>query len=191
MATTSVYETTMMDKLTMIPNAGWVLSSAVFRLITAPLIGGPRARTVFKDVIFAALRTLLSNVTPGQEMWLNTTTEAAYLDLAKQAKFQPESDELPSGIKAHWLGPKSARKTILFFHGGGYVLGASPGHLNWLNDLQRDLSRDHSVNIVLPIYTLAPEGQYPEQMKQGLECLNWLLNDMKKNPSDVRETRTR
>ena len=175
-----------MDKLTLIPNTGRVLSSAVYRLVTAPLAAGPKASTVFKDAIFAAIRTHVSNVTPGQEKWLNTTTKAAYLDLAKQAKFQPETDVLANGIEAHWLGAKSAKKTILYFHGGGYVLGATVGHLAWLHDLQRDLSTDHDVNIVLPSYTLAPEGQYPVQMQQGVECLNWLLNDLKKSPSDVR-----
>ncbi|KAK5136551.1 hypothetical protein LTR08_002895 [Meristemomyces frigidus] len=186
MAATRARETTVMDKLTMIPGTGLTLSSAVYRLVTAPFTSGPRANTVFKDAIFAALRTHLSNVTPGQEKWLNTTTESSYSHLAKQEKFQPDTDVLPSGMKAHWLGSKSAKKTILFFHGGGYVLGATAGHFKWLHDLQMDLSKDCSVNIVLPGYTLAPEAQYPVQMKQGVECLKWLLDDLGKKPSDVR-----
>ena len=186
MAAPPAHEVTVMDKLTLIPNTGWTLSSAVYRLVTAPLTGGPKASTVFKDTIFAALRTHLSNITPGQEKWLNTTTKAAYLDLAKQANIQPETDVLPSGIEAYWLGPKTAKKIILYYHGGGYVLGATAGHLNWLHDLQRDLSKEHSVSIVLPSYTLAPDGQYPVQMQQGVECLHWLLKDLKKSPSDVR-----
>lgn len=187
MASTSVPELAWMGKLMLFPHTGRVLLSVLSRLITAPLTNGGKAKTFFKDIVFAALRTNLTYITPSQEQYLNATTESVYLDFAKKANFQPDTDVLPSGLKAHWLGPKTAEKIILYFHGGGYVLAAGPGHFQWPFDLQNDLSKDKTVSVVLPSYTLAPHAHYPEQMKQGVETLNWLLNDLKKRPSDVRD----
>ncbi|KAK5124601.1 hypothetical protein LTR85_001314 [Meristemomyces frigidus] len=185
MASTRIPELAFMGKLMLIPHTGRVLFSVISRLLTAPFTSGAKANTFLKDLIFAALRANLSYVTASQEQWLNGTTESIYLDFAKEAQFQPDTDVLPSGLKAHWLGTKSAEKVILYFHGGGYVLAAMPGHFQWLFDLQNDLSKDHAVSTVVPSYTLAPHAHYPEQMKQGVQSLNWLLNDLKKKPSDI------
>ncbi|KAK4539772.1 hypothetical protein LTR36_010360 [Oleoguttula mirabilis] len=186
MASTAVPpELTFTGKVMLIPHTGRLISSVISRIFTAPFTSGAKANTYLKDIVFAALRTHLAYLTPAQEQWLNGNTEAVYLDLTKHAKFQPDTDVLPSGLKVHWLGTKTAKKVIVYFHGGGYVLAAGPGHLQWLFDLQNDLSKDHSVSAIVPSYTLAPHAQYPEQLKQGVECLNWLLNDLKKKPSDI------
>ena len=178
-------ELSLAGKLMFIPNVGRILLAVATRLITSPFNSGPKANTFFKDIVFAALRKNLSIITPEQEQWVNPTTESVYLDFTKKAKFQPDTDVLPSGQKAHWLGAKSAQKIILYFHGGGYVLAASSGHFEWLFELQQEMGKEHSVSAVLPSYTLAPRGQYPEQMKQGVECLDWLINTVGKKSSDV------
>lgn len=188
----AIPQATTLDKLMMIPKTGQVLLAAFLRLLTAPLTGGPKASTTFKDFVFAALRANFNTINAAQEQWVNTTTASNYLDFAKKTHFEPVSDTLASGLKCYWFGPKKAEKVVLYFHGGGYVLGASPGHLKWLFDLQRDLSSaagkkgGSSVSVVMPAYTLAPEGQYPLQMQQGVESLKWLLTDLGKKPSDVR-----
>lgn len=174
------------DKLMIIPNLSRALLSALIRSITAPLLGGPRANTYFKDVIFAALRTNLSITSAATEQWMNPSTEAGYLQLAKEKSFQPETTVLDSGLKLHWIGPKTAKKVLLYFHGGGYVLSCSPGHYNWLFDLQQALSKDSSVSVVLVGYTLAPHGQYPKQLQEAADSLQWLLETQKYEPSDVR-----
>jgi acetyl esterase/lipase len=67
---------------------------------------------------------------------------------------------------------------------GGYSLSSSPAHWEWLNDLQKELSKSISFSVVVPAYTLAPEGQYPLQLKQAVETLERLLKQGKK-PGDV------
>ena len=67
---------------------------------------------------------------------------------------------------------------------GGYSLSCSPGHWIWLSDLQKELSKSSSFSVVVPVYTLAPKGQYPLQLKQAAETLAWLLKQGKK-PGDV------
>ena len=178
-------EVTLTDKLMIVPIGARAIASALIRLITRPISGGAKANTYFKDVVFAALRTNLSLISVGTEQWINPSTESTYLDFAKKQGFQPDTDVLDSGLKVHWLGPKTAEKVLLFFHGGGYVLSCSPGHFAWLFDLQNELSKSHSISVVVPAYTLAPHGQYPTQLKQAAESLQWLLETQKKKPSDV------
>ncbi|OJK02611.1 hypothetical protein ASPACDRAFT_57615 [Aspergillus aculeatus ATCC 16872] len=50
-----------------------------------------------------------------------------------------------------WLGHKKSDKVILFFHGGGYVLPLSDGHLDWMAHVRKsclEASLDVSVCIV-------------------------------------------
>ena len=186
-----VQEVTTVDKLMIVPHITRVLTSAVFRLLTAPFVGGPKANTLFKDVIFAALRTHLTIISPGTEQWINPTTEATYLEVAKKEKFQPDTTVLDSGLKLHWLGSKSADKILLYFHGGGYVGAANPGQFQWAYEVQNEVTKSHSLSVVFLAYTLAPHGQYPKQLQQAAEALDWLLTTQKKKPSDVRRQPSR
>lgn len=108
---------TLVDKLMIVPVSARAIASALYRAVTRPLSGGPKANTYFKDVVFAALRTNLALSTPGLEQWMNPSTESTYLEFAKKQNFQPDTTVLESGLKLHWLGPKSAEKVILYFHG--------------------------------------------------------------------------
>lgn len=168
-----------------IPNLSRTLFAAISRALTGPILGGPRANTYFKDVVFAALRKNLSITSAETEQWMNPSTDVGYLQLAKAKGFQPETTVLERGLKLHWIGPKTAKKVLLYFHGGGYVLSCSPGHYNWLFDLQQTLSKDSDVSVVLVAYTLAPHGQYPRQLDEAAESLQWLLETQNYKPSDA------
>ncbi|KAF7185054.1 Esterase [Pseudocercospora fuligena] len=177
---------TLGDKLLIVPLLVKVIGSALFRCVSLPFIS-KKANKPFKDVAFAALRSNLAGVNAAQEQWMNAaqSTDQTYLDIAKKAKFQPDTDVLDSGLKVHWLGPKSAEKIILYFHGGGYVLSCSPGHITWLYELQQDLSKKTNVAVVLVSYTLAPKGQYPLNIKQAAESLQFLLTKQGKKASNI------
>jgi hypothetical protein len=58
-------------------------------------------------------------------------------------------------------------------------------HLDWLLELQTELLKTKSVAIAAVSYTCAPEGQYPLQLRQGVESLLWLLKTPGRNPEDV------
>lgn len=66
---------------------------------------------------------------------MQPTTDESYLIACKKLNLKPESEILPDGTTAHWLGPKTASKIIVNFHGGGYVLTAAPEmfEVSWLN----------------------------------------------------------
>ncbi|KAL1297270.1 hypothetical protein AAFC00_004829 [Neodothiora populina] len=176
---------TLFDKLDLFSVLLKTTVVALTRLLSAPVRSGSRPTGLFKDVVYAALRYQMSNVTLTQEKWMNPDTQANYLDLAKQRNFQPDTLLLSSGCKAHWLGDKTAEKTIVYFHGGGYVLPCSPGHFRWLLDLSKDLAMSTSISSVVLHYTCAPEGQYPTQLRQAVELLDHLINKEGRRPSNI------
>ena len=108
---------TLTDKLMLLPISARAIAAAIARLITHPFVGGPKANTYFKDVVFAALRVNLSLMSPATEQYMDPGTEATYLEFAKKQGFQPETTVLGSGLKLHWLGPKSAEKVLIYLHG--------------------------------------------------------------------------
>ncbi|KAM3415344.1 hypothetical protein BST61_g8873 [Cercospora zeina] len=173
------------DKVLVVPLVARVLAAAAFRALTLPITKTAKANKTFKDIVFAALRANLANVSVAQEQWLNATTESSYLEFAQKANLQPDTDVLPSGLKLHWLGPKSTSKTILYFHGGGYALACTSGHFEWLLALQTELSKTTSVSIAVAAYTLTPQGQYPVQLRQAAESLEWLISSVGKKAQDI------
>lgn len=78
------------------------------------------------------------------------------------------------GIPALWLRPRRLEagdsRTILYFHGGGYVAGSSSTH----RDLAARISRACGVRVLLVDYRLAPEHPYPAAFEDGLRSFRWL-----------------
>ena len=175
----------LMDKLSLLPHVFVGLYMGFLRLATRPFTNDVKPPTAFKDFVYAVFRHILSNVTIPQEKWLAPSTEITYQKYAQDNNFPPDTSILPSGLKVHWIGNRSANKVFLYFHGGGYVNAISPAHLEWLQELQADLSKTKPVAMAIVGYTCAPEGQYPLQLKQGVESLNWLLTEEGKKPEDV------
>lgn len=135
--------------------------------------------------MYKVFRYQLAALNIPQTNYLFPSTETNYLALAKDKKFEPDTIVLPSGTKAHWFGNKSADKIILYLHGGGYVMGCGEGHNKWLFEVTDDLSKKHSLSSILLQYTCAPDGQYPDQLRQAVELLDHLINKAGRNPRDI------
>lgn len=105
---------TVVDKLMVVPNLLVSLAAAVAHVVSLPFTGAPRANTLLKDFLFAVLRTNFALTSVATEQWMNIPTEKNYLEFAKKQDFQPDTDVLSSGVKLHWLGPKTAQKVILY-----------------------------------------------------------------------------
>ena len=70
--------------------------------------------------------------------------------------------------------------------GGGFVLAASTGHFNFINNLLKGLnSNGHDVAVFFLAYTLAPTAAYPTQLRQAVEALRYILSDSSRSPSSV------
>ncbi|GAA2213619.1 hypothetical protein GCM10009850_090820 [Nonomuraea monospora] len=66
------------------------------------------------------------------------------------------------------------RGVILYFHGGGWVLGA----LDEFDTLGRKLAARTGCTVVLPDYRLAPEHRYPVAARDAYTALRWVADRM-------------
>ncbi|KAF1999871.1 alpha/beta-hydrolase [Amniculicola lignicola CBS 123094] len=160
--------------------------AASVRLWTSPFKGSKGAHTYFKDVMFSMIRTQLGSLNLAQDRYLNPLTTPTYLKYCKDNGITPDSITLPSGVQAHWLGDRSAKKTILYFHGGGYVLPMGPGHLAVLQDIRKTLEAAGSpTSILILAYSLAPERTYPTQLREAVELLRHMTETEGRDPSTL------
>ncbi|MFZ7091564.1 alpha/beta hydrolase [Primorskyibacter sp. 2E233] len=71
--------------------------------------------------------------------------------------------ERPGGL--HWIGagPAQRGKVILYFHGGGYIVGSPKTHQQML----ARLSRLAGVEVCAPSYRLAPDNAFPAAIEDA------------------------
>jgi len=80
------------------------------------------------------------------------------------------------GLSAEWVRargvPVGDARTILYFHGGGYIAGSCATH----RDLAARISAAGGVRVLVVDYRLAPEHKYPAALEDGLRSYRWLRN---------------
>lgn len=64
------------------------------------------------------------------------------------------------------------RRAILYFHGGGYIMGSPNTH----RSLAGEISRAARAAVLLVDYRLAPEHPFPAAVEDGVASLRWLLD---------------
>ncbi len=72
-----------------------------------------------------------------------------------------------------WRGrgaPRSGARTLLYLHGGGWVVGSPASHAN----VCRRLADAGDAIVVSPDYRLAPEHRFPAALDDALACLRQL-----------------
>lgn len=87
-----------------------------------------------------------------------------------------------SGISCEWISLEGsfgsaqdrsdAGRVLLYFHGGGYVLGGLDGH----RDLAWRLAEASGLKVLLVDYRLAPENPFPAAVEDATACYRWLLD---------------
>jgi acetyl esterase/lipase len=77
------------------------------------------------------------------------------------------------GVKAEWITAPGAAadRAILYFHGGGYVLGSIHSH----RDMCERLSRAAQARVLALDYRLAPEHPFPAPVEDATAAYRWLL----------------
>lgn len=73
-------------------------------------------------------------------------------------------------------GPEQARPALLWFHGGGFVLGDALDSLPFLDAVAQQTG---AIGISLQ-YRLAPEATFPAPIEEGLAALNWIVTHAEK-----------
>ena len=77
------------------------------------------------------------------------------------------------GVSAEWISAPGAAfdRTVLYLHGGGYVVGSIKTH----RDLMGRVSRAAKVRVLGLDYRLAPEHPFPAAVDDSLAAYRWML----------------
>jgi len=159
------------------------VSNGLQTTFTALFRGSNGSAKYLNHVKIAIIRSFLNNSTIRQQQALAPTIDEAYPVFAKKKGFAPSNVELSDGTKAYLFGNKDAEKFILWFHGGGYNMPPDPGHLVYINELQK--SAGSKVAILMLSYALAPHEIYPYQLRQAVELVRYVCTELKRKPQNV------
>eukprot|EP01083_Nonionella_stella_P151695 485200_1 len=82
-----------------------------------------------------------------------------------------------------WYGHSEAKssKIIIYFHGGGYVIGDAKTHARHAANLSRALG----MKVFLPEYRLCPENVFPAPVEDCLSAYMHLIEKCDKSPRDI------
>ena len=77
------------------------------------------------------------------------------------------------GVTAEWVTAEGASdsRVVLYFHGGGYIIGSPRTHRAML----AHLSRDAASRVLALDYRLAPEHPFPAPVEDAVAAYRWLL----------------
>ncbi|HIG62063.1 MAG TPA: alpha/beta hydrolase [Gammaproteobacteria bacterium] len=77
-------------------------------------------------------------------------------------------------VSCEWVSPEQANTSsvLLYFHGGGYVMGDAVGHRN----LSWRLARASGMRVLMVNYRLAPETPFPGALEDATAVFEWLLS---------------
>lgn len=87
-----------------------------------------------------------------------------------------------NGVNAEWIGfaDSDARKTILYFHGGGYCILSSAA----FRHLTGRLAARAGAQVLAHDYRLAPAHPFPAAVNDSIAVYTWLLENGRR-PDDV------
>ena len=79
-----------------------------------------------------------------------------------------------NGVPAEWVAMPGAAadRVVLYFHGGGYVLGSIATH----RDLAARISAASGARVLVVDYRLGPEHRFPAAVDDALAAYKWLLD---------------
>ncbi|KAF8518500.1 Alpha/Beta hydrolase protein [Hysterangium stoloniferum] len=176
-------------------NASLSVGTAVlFSMVTYPFSSSSLVQPRLElEVGRVLLRQLLDTTNPAQLQWLFPSSTKSYTDWIKnEASKQDAPSQVVSerigddGAKLHWVGNSDAKKVILHFHAGGFVMSLHNGHISLVNYFRREVKRRTGVDVKCAFleYTLSPGTKYPGQFRQAVLAVKHIL-DTGISPADL------
>ncbi|KAL4895879.1 alpha/beta hydrolase fold protein [Aspergillus ambiguus] len=163
-----------------------VMGAVLYNAVAGVFRGNSGNKEYKLHVANAMVRKTVTRLSPRQLQALSPSTDEAYEAFMKSKGVQPESVSLPHSAKGHWIGNKNAKKVMVYYHGGGFALGAGEGHFDFYSGLVDSLTANgHDVAIFFLSYALAPQSAYPTQLRQAVEALRYILVETGRAPADV------
>ncbi|KAH9905303.1 Alpha/Beta hydrolase protein [Xylariomycetidae sp. FL2044] len=178
---------------------------AIISIIKAPFRGRDGAPTYRRHVLYAAMRSFVECFSTRQLQALLPTTREAYESLAKNKGFAPEVVDLGDvDTVGCWIGNPGADVVMMWFHGGGYALMATSGHMEFLYEIVVKINDDDNggnrgakggrkgggggrkrIAVFVPQYDVVPHATYPRQLEQAIMALRYLTQDLGKSYSQL------
>jgi len=78
-----------------------------------------------------------------------------------------------NGVPCEWIIPaeNESETVLLYFHGGGFVFGLTPEHIQ----MTANLAKKMKIKVLLVDYRLAPQYPFPYALEDCVNVYNWLL----------------
>ncbi len=76
------------------------------------------------------------------------------------------------GIRIYRPSKAAPKLTMVYFHGGGYVIGGFKSHHGFCSLL----AGQANINLISVDYRLAPESPFPGPLQDGLDAWNWVTD---------------
>lgn len=91
------------------------------------------------------------------------------------ARRKPGESALVGGVKGEWANPAvhTANRTILYLHGGGYVIGSPASH----RDMVSGIADAAQARALILDYRLGPEHPFPAAVDDALAAYRGLLQE--------------
>ena len=108
--------------------------------------------------------------TEGRRRSFEQMTDGFNIDV--QAKYSRVN---AGGVTAEWVAAAGASdsRVVLYFHGGGYIIGSPRTHRPML----AHLSTDSGARVLSLDYRLAPEHPFPAPVEDAVASYRWLLSE--------------
>ena len=153
---------------------GVLAAATIARTLARRAVRGPLrpSWTLRTEIAQAMMRAVLMRSKTQSPQWLRDVQASlpAQVPLAGEVEFAPL--EL-GGVPCETCTPRAARpeRTLLYLHGGGYVIGSIAGY----RDLASRLAVGANAHVVSVDYRLAPEHPFPAQQDDCLAAARALL----------------
>lgn len=152
-----------------------LVAAAEVRALGRRVVRGPCRPewTLRTELAAAAVRAVLARSKRRGVHWLRAAQEGVSTPsrAARQVRFEAVD---AGGVAATWCVPRvdaAPRRTIVYYHGGGYVIGSPATH----RDLLARLALGARARVLGVDYRLAPEHRFPAAADDCLAATRWVL----------------
>ena len=158
-----------------LPQVGGIVAGALARAAWRRLSNGPlRASWSWRvELMAAAMRSVLMQSKARGPQWLRSALAAVPVSPAFLRQVRTENVDA-GGVPARWFVPTAnpdTRRTIVYYHGGGFVIGSVDSYADTL----ARLAVQAQARVLGVDYRLAPEHPFPAAHDDALTAARWAL----------------
>jgi len=153
---------------------GALAARAAAGTVARRALRGPRRPgwTLRTELAQSVMRAVLMRSKQRGGPWLRAVQASLPVQVAfaNEVSFEPAE---VGGVPGAWCTPRAGRpeRSVLFFHGGGYVIGSVAGY----RDVLARLAVGANARVLGIDYRLAPEHRFPAQQEDCLAAARALL----------------